>query len=647
VEGPWATGERLLVCVGPDALSERVVRVASRLASGLNARWTVLSLMRPGLRPEDREAASRLEETLALAERFGAEVRRVAADDFVLEIFRIARRENITQIVVGRPRTGLLSKLVRRSLPEAILKGAGEIGVHIVPGPAEDGPVRFKAPKKSRRQWLIAFGVPVLAVGATTMVGFGLSALVALQNLSMLYLAAVVTAAMLAGRSSALLAAALSVIAYNFFFIEPTETLSVAQPHEVFTLLIFVGVALAVGTLAGRLRDALARSREQARATEALFAFSRKLSGAFGVDDVIDAITSHLHETLQVPVLVLTPEDKALQLRSAWPPDQGLGETEMVAARWSVDKREPAGFMTGTLPQIPYLFHPIRAAQRVVGSVGLLLGARAAPLSPEEEQTLAALLAQAAVALDRARLVRENALAQAAREGEKLQSAILSSLSHDLRTPLAGITGAVTSLRQLGERMDAGTRDDLLLSIEEESGRMSRFLGNLFDMTRIESRSLKPKREPLAVAEVVERAVARAKTLHPNLAIETSIAAELGPVLADPVLLEHVLFNLFDNAKKYGGEQPVSLFARSEGRQAVISVTDGGKGIPAQDLEKIFEKFFRRAKGDGRPAGTGLGLSIARGFIEAMGGTIRAESPAIKKRGTRFVIRLPLGEGAA
>ncbi|KKC31421.1 sensor histidine kinase [Devosia psychrophila] len=640
VEGPWATGERLLVCVGPDTMSEKVVRTASRLASGLNARWLVVSLNRPDAALPSPADAVRLEEVLRLAERFGAETRRESASDFVDAILRIARREHITQIVIGRPTT---TRWLRRSLPDALLRQAGEIGVHVVPGATSS------AGRKPRRrltlpEWALTLGLPLVSVGATTIFGLGLTALVALQNLSMLYLAAVLVSAVIAGRGSALVAAALSFAAYNFFFIEPTGALTVAQPQEVLSLVIFVAVAFAAGQLAARLREQADLSRQQARQSQALLDFSRKLSGAHGQDSVFDAIASHLHTSLGRPAVVLVPDDSGdLDPAAAWPPEQALDGTELTAARWAFDKKEPAGFLTGTLPQVRYLFRPIIAAQRILGVAGLGMGPRDVPLAADEERTLIALLDQAAIAMDRARLNRESAMASVAREGEKVQAALLSSLSHDLRTPLASITGAVTTLRQLGEKLPVETREDLLLSIEEESVRLNRFVANLFDMTRIEAGMMKARREAIDLNTVVASSVARAKRLHPDLLIDISLAPNLPSALGDGTLLEQVLFNLLDNARKYGAaEQPVSIFAKAEDGHATISVTDQGKGIPEADLEKIFEKFYRRAKSDGRPAGTGLGLSIARGLMTAMGGTIKATSPAVRKRGTRFTLRLPL-----
>ncbi|KKB08625.1 sensor histidine kinase [Devosia chinhatensis] len=645
IEGPWATGERLLVCVGYDDMSERLIRDASRLASGLNARWTVLSLSHPHRLAPHQEAIDRLEATLRQAERFGAEIRRETASDYVKAILRLARRGNFTQIVIGQNRK---NAFWRRSLPDALLRQAGEIGVHVVSGQGARAPVRAVR-RRTLPEWTLTLGLPVLAVSATTLLGLGLSAIIALQNLSMMYLAAVLLSAMLAGRFSALLASLLSFLAYNFFFIDPTGRLTIAQPEEVLSLAIFVAVALVSGQLAARLRLSMDRTSQRARQAQALLDFARKMSAAFGQDQVLDTMASHLHGALGRPAVVLASDDGGeLTLMTAWPPDQNLNDAAMTAARWALEKREAAGFLTGTLPQVSYLFLPVQSGQRVLGVVGLGMRHEDGPVSDAEQRTINALLEQSAIALDRARLTQDSTRASVTRESAKVQSALLSSLSHDLRTPLASITGAVTSLRELGDRMPAAARADLLASIEEEAGRLNRFVTNLFEMTRIEAGIVRAKRDPLDVAMVIKAAVNRALRLHPHLQVDVSVADRMPLATGDQVMLEQVLFNLLDNARKYAGDAPVTIYARREGSDVSIAVTDQGKGIPEGDLERIFEKFYRRAEGDGRQAGTGLGLAIARGLVAAMGGTIKAESPALRRRGTRFIIRLPrAGEESA
>ena len=379
--------------------------------------------------------------------------------------------------------------------------------------------------------------------------------------------------------------------------------------------------------------------------TQALYDFSRKLSGAYGLENVLTATASQLHASLSAGALMLVPDQTGdLKLEIAWPPDLAIGETEMIAARWAFEKKEAAGHLTGTLPQIDFIFRPILSAQRVVGVVGLHMPAGREPFSDADERMIAAMIEQAAVAIDRAGLVRERARAAVEKEGEKLQVALLSSLSHDLRTPLASISGAVSSLRQLGDRMTPETRADLL-GLDRGGDRASQPLRR---------QSLRHDPHRVGHSQGQARAVRSGPGDHRRHRPRQGGASrpdggnQHGRGIwrwrrAIAALVEQVLFNLLDNARKYAGpELPVSVFARTGDGVATISVTDQGKGIPAQDLEVIFGKFYRRAKGDGRPAGTGLGLSIARGFIEAMGGTIKAESPAVRKRGTRFTVRMPL-----
>jgi two-component system sensor histidine kinase KdpD len=642
IEGPWATAERLLVLVGDDALSERVVRTASRLASGLNAPWTALSLGRPDAR-ENLAAAQRLDDNMRLAERLGATTSRASVSDYVAEILRVARRENITQVVVGRPRRSLIARLLKRSLADELLRRAGEINVHIVSGEDEEEAAApsLTADPRSLRRWFDVLWLPVASVVGAMLIAFALSALLTLPNLSLLFLVAVIVSGVFGGRIAAVAASLLSVAAYNFFFVEPLYTFAVADPHLIFTLIVFMIAALLAGELSGRMREQAERARRQERATQALNEFSRKLSGSARLDSVLEATAAHLFTTTGMGTALLVPEDGELVLGSIWPPDLTLDATDMTAARWAFDKLEPAGRSTATLPQVGWTFRPIVQGRRASGVLGLLRPDAKGPLLPHEEQVVRGVLEQTAVAIDRARLARENVRTAALEESEKLNAALFSSLSHDLKTPLATIAGAASTLRELGEKMDAPTKRDLLDQIGEETDRLSRFVANLFDMTRIEAGTLKPKRDALDVGEIVTSALDRARKLYPGREFELSLADNLPEVRGDAILLGQVIFNLLDNACKYAGTGPVAVFARPEGNMVAIAVTDQGSGIPEGDLEKIFEKFYRRAKGDGRAAGTGLGLSIARGFVEAMGGTLKAESPAVRKRGTRFTIRLP------
>ncbi|MFN3364580.1 MAG: ATP-binding protein [Allorhizobium sp.] len=646
IDGPWATGERLLVCVGSDALSEKVVRVASRLASGLNAPWMVVSIERADREVETPERLQRIETLFRLAEQLGAETRRVIGNDFVDEILKLARREHATQIVIGTRRRKRLDWFLSKSLPEALAKRASGLGVYIVtPEGADASRDRhsLRVPQLSalRQATFIAVGF----VAITAVIGKLIDTIVDLPNISLLFLLGVLGASVSGGYLAAFFAAVLSTLAYNFFFIDPLHTFTIAAPHEVFALFIFLAVAIIAGGFASRIREQAEIAGIRAAALQSLYDFSRKLAGTAKTEDAIWLTVSHLQARLKRKVVLLLPRQGDLSVAATWPPDTELDVTDMTAARWTHDKREAAGHGTGTLPNSRFEFRPLLGPHGIVGVCGI--EHREDRLDLNAERALTAILDQTAIALDRARLAEETVQQAAKLEGERYREALLSSISHDLRTPLATITGAVTGLRQLGERMTEENRDDLLQSIEEESGRMSRFVANLLDMTRIEAGTLIPKQEWMDVTDVVQSAVERTRKYAPGRLIETGLAPDLPLIKGDSVLLSQVLFNLLDNAVKYGGDEPINVYARRDGQDVLISVTDLGKGIPPEDLDRIFEKFYRRGKPDGRAPGTGLGLSIARGFVEAMGGRIHAESPAWKKKGTRIIMRFPEAEPAA
>jgi two-component system, OmpR family, sensor histidine kinase KdpD len=643
IEGPWETSERLLVCVGPDALSEAVVRTASRLATGLNASWVAVTVQQPGREETDLVKAKRVDDALRLAERLGGETERLVGQDLPAEVLQFAQRENITQIVIGRSRASLWAKLMGRSLSSAIVRRSKNIGVHVVIGGSDRD-----EPAARRWRWLRLSGLPIgtLAAAASVAVavglGYGLDVWLHLPNLSMIFLTAVLFCAVQFGLRSAVVAAVLSFFAYDFFFINPRYSITIAEPQEFFALLIFLVVAVFTGLLAGRARDQAQSVRDNARTTQSIYELSRKLSGAAAPDDILLAATIYMHKTLGARcVAMLLPEDGELNLSVAWPPIDQLDPGETGAARWAFEKAEPAGWRTGTLPNVRFQFRPLVTTRGVGGVCGIEPVDPNATISPERERALNLILEQTAIAIDRSLLVKDSVKTAALEENEKLRTTLLSSLSHDLRTPLASITGAVTTLRQFGATMAPAQREDLLASIEEEAARLMRFVANLLDMSRIEAGALKPKRDYVDIAEVARAAVERARKVFPGQAITTSLARDLPFIRGDSNLLEQVLFNLLDNAQKYGGGAGVAVHARRLGADVQISVTDEGEGVKPADLERIFEKFYQGGRADGRKAGTGLGLSIARGLIEAMGGTIHAESPAARRRGTRIVIQLP------
>ena len=646
IEGPWDTSDYLMVCIDADAQADILVRSGGRLATRLNASWVVAHVAPEGAEERDPAKVRVVDDAFRLAERLGAETIRLTGADPVTEVLRYARRENITQVVVSRARASFWRRLTGHNFADEMVRLSTDIPVYVIAAPEAVTPhlSRIKLPALAPRRTAIGMAAAVGAVGVAVLTGEALNAWRHLPSLSMVFLIAVLICAVRFGLASAIAASFLSFLAYNFFFIEPIYTFTVAEPQELLSLLAFLVVAVLTGSLAGRVHDQAEGVRERAKNIELLYDFSRKLSAAPKLDDALWAAAAHLHKAQGGHVAFLLPEGQEIRLAAVWPPMDEFSAGEMSAARWAYFKREPAGWRTNTLPNLAFQFRPLTTPRGVVGVCGFQPKAPGEPISPEDERALTAMLEQTAIAIDRSLLVGEAVRSAALEENEKLRTTLLSSLSHDLRTPLSSITGAVTTLRQLGDQMPAADRQDLLASIEEEAARLTRFVANLLDMSRLESGAVKVRRDFLDPAEIVRTAVERCRKVFPGMKIETSIARGLPFIRGDAGLLEQVLFNLLDNAHKYGGDTGAIVHARQEGADVVISVTDEGPGVKPADLERIFEKFYRGGRADGRKAGTGLGLSICKGLTEAMGGKIEAQSPAARRRGTRLLLRFPAAD---
>lgn len=645
IEGPWPTAERILVCVGADPRSEEVVRIAARQAGGLNAPWTALHVDRPDVARTDEASIRRLDAHLHLAERLGAERTRVIGADIVAEILRFARRENASRIVVGRSeRHGRFRRFFGRSLSDDLVARAADISVQVVAGATDGAARRDPGPNPfDRRRLGVGLAAATLAVAASIGVGMGLTRWIDLPNVSMIFLSAVVLCALGFGRASALAAALLSFLGYNFFFIEPIYTFTIAKPHELFALVVFLFVAATVGGLAGRVHEQAEAALARARTTRALYEYSRKIAGVAALEPLMWTAVVQIAGAVRGRAVALLGEAGDLRKVDAFPPDVELGVAEMGAARWAFERGEVAGRRSPTLPNADLQFRPLVTASGTVGVIGFSSDDQDAHLGEDAERFLVALCDQTAIAAERIQLGVRASDAAAAAESERLRSALLSSISHDLRTPLASILGSVTSLKDFGEKLTPATRRDLLSAIEEETRRLSQFVANLLDMTRLETGNLELATDWIDLSDVAHGAVARAERLHPGRGVVLEGGTTPLVLEGNGTLLEQVLFNLLDNAVKYSAaDTTVRVRLVREGLVARIEVEDEGIGIPADELERVFEKFHRVARGDGRAAGTGLGLAICRGVVTAMGGSISAMSPVADGRGTRLTVRLPL-----
>jgi two-component system, OmpR family, sensor histidine kinase KdpD len=622
VPGPWPTADRVLALVGPDAAAESVVRQAKRLADALRAPWAALHVEHAGA---GTGSALTARVPLSLAAQLGAEIEvRAGGNDLVAAVIDAARVRNATNLVLGRGPTTLWRRLTGRTLGAQLLKRAPDFALHIVPAPGSGPPPR-RPPSVAQhpRNWLPWAGSSLL-VAAVTVAGVGLRETVPTQPADIVYLGVVVAVAAAWGTGPALLAAALGVLAWDFFFIEPLYRVTIDSPRDIVTGTVFAAVALLTGALAGRVRAEARAAGARIEGLRRIVAFSRRLGEPTTEPDLLTEIGRQAAGLASVAV-VLMPEGDDIAVRAIEPPvtsgAQMLDEGAWAAARWTWTHGDRTGRGTSTLPSVGWRFLPMSTVR---GRLGVLGVRPEADLDEPQLQALEALADQAAVALERVRLSMESARTEAMEETQHLRTALLASLGHDLRTPLAGIQGAAGTLRTAWDGLASGTRADLLSSIEEDVGRMARFLASITELTRLESGEVRPRVAVVPVAGVLEAAMAR-------LPGAPFIAAHVPEALraeADEALLEQALFNVLDNAVKYAPDGSlVRVSATSEEGQVCISVADEGVGIPADDLPHVFDSFFRVRRGDRAAPGTGLGLAIARGLVEAMGGRIEAHSP--------------------
>ncbi len=611
VAGPWPTGDRVLALIGFDTSAEAVVRQAKRLADALHAPWIALHV-------ERRDGVEVARPALEMAAQLGASVEIRAGGNLVAATLDIARTRNVTHLVIGRGRPATWRRVFGRTLASRLVQEGPDFSLHVVPVGGRRAPRRVRALPRGWAPWAVS----TLMVGAVLGAGELMHAWLEHEALGMLFLAAVVGAATLWGLVIALYAAALSFCCWNFFFIPPIGTFSIREPRDVIALMVFAGVAGATGWLASRVRDEAAAAQGRIESLRRISAFSRRL-GEPAVEAELLPEVARLAAEIVSPSVVLIAEGEDLNIRAAVPPSlDTMDDGSWAAARWAFAKAEQAGRGTATLPSSAWRFMPLRTARAQIG----ILGVRpVASLDQPDLQALATLADQTAAAIERVRLAAAAARTEAQAETQKLRTALLNSLSHDLRTPLTGIRGAAGSLRTSWDQLPPAVRTDLLASIEQDTVRMTRFLSNIMDMTRLETGEVAPRLEPVPLAPLLTHVAGRVPGLS-DVAFDG--VDTLPAVLADPALLEQIFTNLLENAVKYGPDGGVILVSGSVAPSLVrVRVSDDGPGIPAEDLGNVFDSFYRARRGDRTVPGTGLGLAIARGLTEAMGGTIEAHSP--------------------
>jgi len=636
ISGPWAAGERLLVCISPSPLAEKLIRTTRRLADELNAEWFAVYVeiaSKPEVNPANRERIGRV---LQLAEELGAKSLTLAGSSIQEAVLEYARKNNITKVVVGKPIKPRWQELWKGSIVDQLIYASGDIDVYVISArEGSSNPIMSKEwqPHRPLGRYLLALGLVIVS----TLLGISIRGDLEPTNLVMLYLASTVISAIFLGRGPSLLTAIAGVLAFDYFLVPPYLTFAVSDTQYVITFIALFVISLVISSLTARAREQAEAATMREKQTAALYNLSRDLTSATDLQQVANIIISQISLGFEREVAIFLPEGKQVYVFAASPNYQP-DENELAVATWAYQHDQPAGRGTDTLPAASLRCHPLKTSNGIVGVLGIHSKDKTNFLTPEQRLTLAAFANQSALAIERASLAEQAQQAELLQATEKLQTALLNSISHDLRTPLVSITGALTSLDEQSEDLDDENRRSLIVTAREEADRLNRLVGNLLSMTRIESGAIKLHREPGDIQDVVGTALEQLGKRIANRKVQVDVPDDFPLVPMDFTLMVQVLVNVLENAVKYSPEYcMIDVSADLVDDMARVQIADRGEGIPPEDLVRIFDKFYRVQRPDS-VSGTGLGLSISKGIVEAHNGNIFA----LRRDGGGTIIQIEL-----
>jgi two-component system sensor histidine kinase KdpD len=652
IQGPWAAGERVLVCISEDPRAAGLVRYAKRLADRLHGHWVALYVEGRRSIQFSEEERDRIADTLRLAEALGGEAITLPAGDRSIadDVIGYAHANNATQIIIGKSARSRWFEILHGSVVHDLVRRSGNISVHVIAGDQISGSPIPKKTVRTLDQGAVfeprPFVLAILAVACALGCAELVDDWIGVENVDLVFLTAIVGVAVRFGLWPSLLASVASALCYNFFFLPPIYTFTIADPHNIAAFSLFTLVAVIVSHVAARGRMQAVTAQTRMRTVESLYSFSRKLAGTATLDDVLWATAYQTALMLKVRVVLLLPSNGTISVKAGYPPEDTLDEADLAAAKWTWQNDRAAGRGSDTLPGAKRLFLPMHTGRGLIGVIGIDSDKAGPLLTPDQRRLLDALMDQGALAIERVRLVEDMDRVERTAETERLRSALLTSISHDLKTPLASVLGSAGTLRDLADKLTDAEKVELLGTIIDESERLNRFIANLLDMTKLESGAVTPKLAPHDMSEIIGSTLQRTAKILRHHSVELDLATDMPMVSLDAVLFEQVLFNLLDNAAKYAAAGTTVFIRTWRDRDSVsLQILDEGDGIPPDEIEHIFDKFYRVQKTDQVRPGTGLGLAISRGFIEAMHGTIMAANRP-DRRGAAFTIRLPVASEA-
>ncbi|NCT68185.1 MAG: sensor histidine kinase KdpD [Rhodanobacteraceae bacterium] len=652
----WAASDRVLVCVGPDLLSPRLVRSASRMAAASHSQWLAAYVETPRLVRLPQAARDRILQTLKLAEQLGAETANLSGEDVAATLLEFARVHNVSRIIVGKPVRGRWRDRFRRSLVDELIRHSGAIDVYVITAePGEESPV---APRPRRSNGWPAYFAALAVTLLATAIGMAMTGYFARTNVVMIYLLGTVFVAARFGRGPSTLAAVLSVATFDFLFVPPEFSFAVSDTEFLITFGVMLTTALLISNLAARGKRQASVARQRERRAAELYALSRELARRRSLDELARFLCRHVLASVDGEAAVLLPDaegriqdpvhfcHRGAEAAAASAVRYPVPGNDLGIAQWAYDHRRKAGLETDTLASASAIYLPLNALERCIGVLGLRPSDPRQLQVPEQMHLVEALVNQAAVAMERVQLAAAAQEARVRVESERVRNVLLSAISHDFRTPLATIIGAASTLRDSAPALlDERQRHELLDTLLHEAARMNRLIGDLLDLTRLSEGRIELKRDWIALDELIGAVLARLReplAAHP---VTLHLADELPLVPCDEVMIEQVLSNLLENVARHTpAGTAVELSARVADDTLEVIVRDHGPGLPPGDEERVFEKFHQGRR-EAAQSGFGLGLAICKAIVEAHGGSIAAASAP--GGGAEFRVRLPLAVAEA
>ncbi|MCC6507683.1 MAG: sensor histidine kinase KdpD [Pirellulaceae bacterium] len=638
---PWATTDRLLVCVGPSPTTARVIRTAKRMATALDAKWTAVSVDLPG-HATSQSVKFQIEQHFRLAERLGAETLTLAGNTVSDTILDYARARNVTKILIGKSSEPKWKRLLFKSVVDRLINTSGGIDIYVIQGDSEQATHSRPSPNRTAIRWS-GYGNALVTTIVSALLSYILLRLHVADteaNRVMIFLAGVAFVAFRSGQRPAIAASILAVLVFDYCFVPPFLTFAVSDTQYLVTFAVMLAIGLLISTLTSRLKAQIANARRREQRINLLYELGKELSSLYGEVFLAMAASRTLGEIIGAEIVVyLRHQGKLPYPVNGQQTLVATHEISLPAAQWSIEHSQVSGIGTNTLPSACALFVPLVGTQSCLGALAVRPLDSTNLQGPDVRRLLESAANQLALALERDRSVVDAAESRLRAESEQLRSTLLSSVSHDLKTPLASIAGASSTLLN-SDTLDSTTRRSLLATIMSETERLNRVLQNILQMSRLDAGAANPNLQWHVLEEIVGSALKHTAQELTDRPMQVILDPSLPLVLIDDVMLEQVLINLIENAARYTPEgSPISLAAELQRNRLLIRVRDRGPGIPTGLEDKIFEKFHRAGVSADDGKGNGLGLAICRAITKLLGGSISVSNPP--GGGAEFTIELP------